>query len=789
MASIDETETLETLLNKATSPMNRDEDWEYIMNFCDRVNVELEGPEIACRLLSHKIQSPQEREALQALTVVEACVKNCGEPFHKQVGKFRFLNEMIKLVSPKYLGTKSPESVKKKVIEMMYSWQAGLPQEPKIIEAYQMLKKQGLVKEDPVYMDKQYLPPPPPRPKNAAFEDEEKSKLLARLLKSKHPEDLQAANRLIKNMVKEDEKKTEKLSRRMNELESCNNNVKLLTEMMEHYQPGVTSEQEMELMKELYIACEKMRPNLFRLASDTEDKDDGIADVLQTNDAVVKVMEMYKEKIGLDSLDQPSSPSPVNSVPSAPLAKTSNQEDSLLDLSGLDPAPPAVNNASDSLAAFAPYSPPSSPRVAAGVAPTTQPSSTQLLQDQLSSLGFPNSTTGQPLAQSTQGFTRTSVTQRTSPIALESMLGPVPTSGMPNYSIQQQQAGPSVFDLKQPSNPLQPRMGAPVMAAPTAAGAASMVVRPNQPIGTMGGTIQPAGIHPTTNQPAVRLPPYNRTHSAGGAVLPQGGGGSGMAHSPFADLESLGKSMVKQQMNGVKQPSVSTQQPVTTPQPAGQQQPQPAGPQLSSLTPPTQQALTTTQSITQPMTSPPAQSPAQPILPTQTTALPAPTQSTVQGTSQPTVQGTVPPVVATSPPATVLSLADVFVPLETVQPGTIPPITAYEKNFMKTVFHFAKNAPRADITVLVVSTMSTNPSAVKNVVFQAAVPKTMRVKLQPPSATDLPAFNPILPPAAITQVMLIANPQKEKVRLKFKIQYTIDDQVTTDVGEVEKFPV
>ena len=75
------------------------------------------------------------------------------------------------------------------------------------------------------------------------------SKLLARLLKSKHPEDLQAANRLIKNMVKEDEKKTEKVSRRMNELESCNNNVKLLTEMMEHYQPGVTSEQEMELMK------------------------------------------------------------------------------------------------------------------------------------------------------------------------------------------------------------------------------------------------------------------------------------------------------------------------------------------------------------------------------------------------------------------------------------------------------------------------------------------------------------------------------------------------------------
>ena len=36
----------------------------------------------------------------------------------------------------------------------------------------------------------------------------------------------------------------------------------------------------------------------------------------------------------------------------------------------------------------------------------------------------------------------------------------------------------------------------------------------------------------------------------------------------------------------------------------------------------------------------------------------------------------------------------------------------------------------------------------------------MKVKLQPPSATELPGYNPILPPSAITQVMLLANPNK-----------------------------
>ena len=42
-----------------------------------------------------------------------------------------------------------------------------------------------------------------PRPKNPIFEDEEKSKQLTRLLKSKNPQDLELANRIIKNMVKQ----------------------------------------------------------------------------------------------------------------------------------------------------------------------------------------------------------------------------------------------------------------------------------------------------------------------------------------------------------------------------------------------------------------------------------------------------------------------------------------------------------------------------------------------------------------------------------------------------------
>ena len=115
--------------------------------------------------------------------------------------------------------------------------------------------------------------------------------------------------------------------------------------------------------------------------------------------------------------------------------------------------------------------------------------------------------------------------------------------------------------------------------------------------------------------------------------------------------------------------------------------------------------------------------------------------------------------------------------------GDKPPQTAFDKNGLKIVIHFGKARPRPDVEVMVVSVMSSKTSAVSNFKFQAAVPKVshlpytktfrfhsvsqgfdgcvqvMKVKLQPASATDLPPFNPILPSAAITQVMLVANPQ------------------------------
>ena len=59
---------------------------------------------------------------------------------------------------------------------------------------------------------------------------------------------------------------------------------------------------------------------------------------------------------------------------------------------------------------------------------------------------------------------------------------------------------------------------------------------------------------------------------------------------------------------------------------------------------------------------------------------------------------------------------------------SIPPVIAYDKNGLKSMIHFTSNKPRADVQVLVLSTLSTNSKPVNNFIFQAAVPKVI-VKL------------------------------------------------------------
>jgi ADP-ribosylation factor-binding protein GGA len=99
------------------------------------------------------------------------------------------------LVLVKYLANHTSEKVKKKVIELMFSWTQSLPTEVKINEAYQMLKRQSIVTEDPNYLMKSSISPISQRTKSIFDEDEEKSRV------NIHRERINSSNRFHTNEI------------------------------------------------------------------------------------------------------------------------------------------------------------------------------------------------------------------------------------------------------------------------------------------------------------------------------------------------------------------------------------------------------------------------------------------------------------------------------------------------------------------------------------------------------------------------------------------------------------
>ncbi|XP_072791856.1 ADP-ribosylation factor-binding protein GGA2 isoform X1 [Taeniopygia guttata] len=564
------------------------------------------SPWFALRLLAHKIQSPQEREALHALTVLETCVNNCGDRFHSEMAKFRFLNELIKVLSPKYYGIWSSERVKSRVTEVIFSWTVWFPQEVKIQDAYQMLKKQGIVKEDPKLPEDKILPPPSPRPQNSIFDtDEEKSKLLARLLKSSHPEDLQAANRLIQSVEQE---KSAQASQRVNTISEVSENVKRMDELLESYRRHELSPADQETLQALSQRCEKLRPLLFRLASEAVADEEALAEILQASDKLSRVLGQHRQVVASqENGDGAGSAASSACAPACRAAPRRTRSYTLIDFSELEAmaqAPPEPSADSPSASRHG------------------STASTCLLEEEFQSLGLSSS----PVIQK-----------------------PPPDFGL---------AEPAVHN------------------------------------GFRGGV------------------------SAVQTQAPQEG------WEDSCEFQSLDEQLFP--------PSKTTTFSL-------------------DLSP-----------MKLPFPDPPLLSPGYDLK----------------------------PAASLHPASYDASLENLFVPLISVTPSTICPLTVYDRNGFKAMLHFSRDpAPgRPDVLVMVLSMLSTSAHPIKDIVFQAAVPKTMQIKLQPASGCELPAFNPLLPPAVLSRVLLLTNPHKEPIRLRYKLMFTQGMQPFCEVGEVTGFP-
>lgn len=99
------------------------------------------------------------------------------------------------------------------------------------------------------------------------------------------------------------------------EIETVNSNIRLLEELLDNFEANGATAEEMELCKELAANCDKFRPNLSKLATETDDKGDSlgllnlassffdlftkfffikIAEILTTSDQLSHVLDRYE---------------------------------------------------------------------------------------------------------------------------------------------------------------------------------------------------------------------------------------------------------------------------------------------------------------------------------------------------------------------------------------------------------------------------------------------------------------------------------------------------------------
>eukprot|EP00111_Clytia_hemisphaerica_P015839 TCONS_00046788-protein len=269
-------------IEQVTDSSRPSEDWTLILEICDIINENDEGPKDSIKAIRKRLSNKNAKCIIYTLTVVEACVKNCGPRFHKQIASKDFLNDLTKLLGQKGQPSSMPQVVQEKILSLIQSWSDAFRNAPElqnIKQTYDSLKQQGvefpaqdLDKLAPIFTPSRlsdgsanqqappprtYAPAPSSRPQTAPASSAHHPQQ-QRMPPVGSPVHSPANNGPINPSP-------EQMAKLRSELDIVEGNVRVLNEMLSELQPGKENSGDYELLVELNKTCREMQKRLVSL--------------------------------------------------------------------------------------------------------------------------------------------------------------------------------------------------------------------------------------------------------------------------------------------------------------------------------------------------------------------------------------------------------------------------------------------------------------------------------------------------------------------------------------------
>nr|XP_056723317.1 hepatocyte growth factor-regulated tyrosine kinase substrate [Euleptes europaea] len=135
--------TFERLLDKATSQLLLETDWESILQICDMIRQGDTQAKYAVGAIKKKVNDKNPHVALYALEVLESVVKNCGQTVHDEMANKQTMEELKEL-----LKRQVEANVRNKILYLIQAWAHAFRNEPKykvVQDTYQIMKVEGHV--------------------------------------------------------------------------------------------------------------------------------------------------------------------------------------------------------------------------------------------------------------------------------------------------------------------------------------------------------------------------------------------------------------------------------------------------------------------------------------------------------------------------------------------------------------------------------------------------------------------------------------------------------------------